>query len=478
VKPRPEDDRAAPLAATVTSFALMRAVGVGMTVVAALLIAFAALLLSLAWHMGPEVVVRHAQYAKLASSATATIADSWLALDVDIPSIKNPHNWRASTNATPCVVVELPGDWGNARARAFCGNRFRFNESYDVPFLRELTPGTAFAWTRDQHGFAVVQMRMSRDAMAWLGAHDANTFMHREWPAKTALEWLRIAVDRPVDAAIAGWSAGDMTIDVVYDPSDPATLWPATLVRQRQAASGSWIVSAVAGIIGLALWIAGVWLLPAAQAFNVVGRVVLVVLPLAALPWWSDYMPRAIRFFHADIGMVSEDVLASMDPLDRFAAIDPVNAVQADGERLVWKPGEGVYRDTFGSMSFTKPRSALPPDVALRTLAAAIDAQVRPMDDAHRAALFLRLRDDKKRDLDAAGTAFAPAARAALMDPKTSDEVTTAARLFLTEWVTQPIVVIDPNLPAFAERNAIMHSLADVPVPEIANLARRDKTPR
>jgi len=57
VKPRPEDDRAAPLAATVTSFALMRAVGVGMTVVAALLIAFAALLLSLAWHVGPEVVV-------------------------------------------------------------------------------------------------------------------------------------------------------------------------------------------------------------------------------------------------------------------------------------------------------------------------------------------------------------------------------------------------------------------------------------
>jgi len=158
-----------------------------------------------------------------------------------------------------------------------------------------------------------------------------------------------------------------------------------------------------------------------------------------------------------------------MDPLDRFAAINPVNAVQADGERLVWKPGEGVYRDTFGSMSFTKPRSALPPDVALRTLAAAVDTQVRAMDDAHRAALFLRLRDDKKRDLDAAGTAFAPAAR---------DEVRTAARLFLTEWVTQPIVVIDPNLPAFAERNAIMHSLADVPVPEIANLARRDKTPR
>ena len=73
MKPRPEDDRAAPLAATVTSFALMRAVGVGMTVVAALLIAFAALLLSLAWHMGPEVVVRHAQYAKLASSATARL---------------------------------------------------------------------------------------------------------------------------------------------------------------------------------------------------------------------------------------------------------------------------------------------------------------------------------------------------------------------------------------------------------------------
>jgi hypothetical protein len=56
--------------------------------------------------------------------------------------------------------------------------------------------------------------------------------------------------------------------------------------------------------------------------------------------------------------------------------------------------------------------------------------------------------------------------------------VRAAARAFLTEWVTQPIVVMDPNLPAYDERVAIMQSLVDVPVPEIANLARRDKSPR
>jgi len=52
------------------------------------------------------------------------------------------------------------------------------------------------------------------------------------------------------------------------------------------------------------------------------------------------------------------------------------------------------------------------------------------------------------------------------------------ARAFLGEWVTQPIVVVDPHLPAFEARSAIMDSLADVPAPEIANLARRDKIPR
>jgi len=204
------------LSAGVASFALSRAVAIGMTMVAALLLVFAALLLSLAWHLGPEVALRHAQYAKLTSSASARLVDSWLALDVDIPAITVPHNWRASTYATPCVAVELPGDWGGARNRAFCGNRFRFNASYDVPFLHELAPGTPFMWSRDERGFAVPEVRASRSAVQWLGTHDADTFMHREWPARSALEWLRIELDRPVDAAVAGWSSAEATMDVVY----------------------------------------------------------------------------------------------------------------------------------------------------------------------------------------------------------------------------------------------------------------------
>ena len=376
------------------------------------------------------------------------------------------------------MVVELPGDWGDARKRAFCGNRFRFSESYDVPFLHVLAPGAAFVWTRDDHGFVVTQLRFSRNAIAWLGAHDANTFMHRDWPAKSAIEWLRVELDRPVDAAIAGWSVPDNTMQVVYDPANPATLLPAGLVQKRAAESASWVVTLIAGAIGIVIWIAGVWLLPAAWSFNIYGRIALVVIPLLALPWWSDYMPRVIRFFHADIGMVSEDMLASIDPLDRFAAVEPNAAVQAGGERIVAAAGEGVYRDTFGKIRFTKPRNAMTPDVALRTLASAVSEQVRAMDDAQRVALFLRLRDDKKLDLTAAGTAFVPAAREALVSPSTSDDVRLAARRFLTEWVTQPIVIIDPHLPAFEERTAIMHSLADVPVPEIANLAKRDTNRR
>ena len=478
MKRREENDQPTALAAGVATFALGRFVAFGMTIVAAMLIAFAALMLSLAWHVGPEVVVRHAQYAKLTSTAPATIVDSWLALDVDIPSIRVPHNWRASTNATPCMIVELPGEWGGARTRALCGNRFRFNESYDVPFLHELAPGAPFMWTRDERGFAVPQIRTSRSAMAWLGAHEADTFMHREWPAKTALEWLRIEMDRPVDAAIAGWSATDPTIDVAYAPDDASTLLPAQLVKQRQAASPSWVIALVTGAIGLAMWIAGVWLLPAAQAFNLYGRIALVVVPLLALPWWSDYMPRAIRFFHADIGMLSEDILSMMDPLDRFAAIDAAAAAQAGGERLVWKAGDGMYRDTFGKIAFAKPRSPLAPDAALRALASTVTDRMRAMDDTQRAALFTRLRDDKLRDLTAAGMIFVPAARDALMAANTSDQVRAAARAFLTEWVTQPIVVMDPSLPAFDERTAIMRSLADLAIPEIANLIKRDKTPR
>jgi len=65
-----------------------------------------------------------------------------------------------------------------------------------------------------------------------------------------------------------------------------------------------------------------------------------------------------------------------------------------------------------------------------------------------------------------------PTARQALIAADTDPAVRRAARAFLLEWTTSPTEQADPHLPAYDERVAVWRSLADVPVPEIANMVR------
>ena len=473
MKKREPDEAVPEIVSGVARFGLLRGLQWAMTLFAAMLMLFAAMMLATAWHYGPEVAVRHAQYAKFQSHAQARIVDAWLALDVDVATIRNPDFWRASAYASPCVVVELEGDWGGARSRGFCGTRLKFNASYDVPLLDTLVPGERFVWRQDERGFAVPEIRMSQAAHAWLASHPADTFMHSKWPAKSALEWLKVELDRPIDAAVAGWTAPPAAIDVVFDPANPGVLLPAGLVKTRLAQSPSWIIALLLGVVGTGVWIVALWLLPAAANFNRIGRALLVVLPLLALPWWADYMPRAIAFFNADVGDVAKEMMGDIDILDRFAATSPQDALFHDGgARLAWRAGDGVYATTFGRIKFAKPASAMSGDAAVEALAATVTAQMRTLSEDERIAMLRELRRDKQRDLTAAGTLFVPFAREILMKPDAPAGERKAASDFLWDWVTSPTVTVDPRAPGFKTRKEIMRSLADVPVPEIANMAR------
>ncbi|MFO1310831.1 MAG: hypothetical protein U1F41_02070 [Burkholderiales bacterium] len=473
MKQREPGDPVPEVVSGVARFGLLSGLQWVVTLFAAMLMLFAAMLLATAWHYGPEVAVRHSQYAKLTSGAQARIVDAWLALDVDVATIRNPDFWRASAFASPCVVVELEGDWGGSRSRAFCGTRLKFNESYDLPFLDTLVPGERFVWRQDERGFAVPEIRMSSAAHAWLETHPADTFMHPKWPAKTALEWLKIELDEPIDAAVAGWSAPQATIDIVFDPANPGVLLPAGLVKSRLAQSPSWIVALLLGAVGAGVWIVAIGLLPAVANFNAIGRALLVVLPLLALPWWADYMPRAIAYFNANVGEMAKEMMGDIDILDRFAATAPQDALFHDGgARLAWRAGDGVYAATFGRMTFGKPAAPMPGDLAVEALARDVTAQLRALPEEERIAMLGALRRDKQRDLTAAGLVFVPFARDVLMRADAGPGERKAARDFLWEWVTSPTVTIDPQAPGFKARKAVMRSLADVPVPEIANMAR------
>ena len=97
-------------------FVLGNRLGWAMTLAAAMILAAAGLFLTLAWQIGPQVLIRHIQYAKLTGHADARIIESWLALDVDLASIRHADYWRASALAAPCMIVELAGDWGAERS--------------------------------------------------------------------------------------------------------------------------------------------------------------------------------------------------------------------------------------------------------------------------------------------------------------------------------------------------------------------------
>jgi hypothetical protein len=444
-----------------------------MTLVAAIVLAAGGVFLSLAWQAGPQVAVRHAQYAAFTGHADATIVESWLALDIDVARIVSAGNWRASARATPCVTIELPGEWSTGRRRGLCGNAFGFSDAYDVPFLHEMAPNVPFVWMRDARGFAVTELRVSPQALAWLDLNPADKFMHQQWPAKSALEWLKLELDRPIDQAIAGWTAPAPVIRVDYDPKNPAVQFPHALVEARLARQPSWVLPIVIGVIGIAIWVGGMMLLPAMANFNLLGRIVFTLLPLVTLPWWGDYFPQALRAFSAPLAEVVGDMFNDFDPLDRFASTDPQGTLLAHGQRIAWHAGGGPYADTFGSLTFAAPSAPFASaDRALEALAASATDSIRTLDTAERAAFFTRLRRDKLRDLRAAGLIALPAAREALIDAGTDPQVRRAAQAFLVAWTTSPTEEPNPNLPALAGRRALHDALADVPVPEIANMVR------
>ena len=147
-----------------------------------------------------------------------------------------------------------------------------------------------FAWARDERGFILPELRMSAPARAWLAAHDAHTFMHKKWPAKTELDWLRLELDQPVDAAIVGWSARPASVPLAFDPAHPEASLPLGTVESRLARGPSLLAIVFLGALGLAIWLVGMWILPLSsgtlmEGMAHPGRWVLAILPLLALPW-------------------------------------------------------------------------------------------------------------------------------------------------------------------------------------------------
>jgi len=436
---------------------------------AAMVLGVAGLVLTVAWQHGPQRVLDADQFALLTAKSTGRIVESWLALEWDPAEMGNLKRWRAFAKATPCAVVEYTAEWAPAR-RAFCGNRLTFYEHYTLHDLKEMAPRVPFDWARDESGFAMPEIRLPAAALAWLKEQPADEFFLKNAKPESALDDLRLAIDRPVDVATESWGTPAPTFPLALDPKHPGAALPAGFIDARREARPDWGMTAIGGLIGLVAWFKGIHIL--LLRARRIERLLVGIVPLLALPWWGEEFPRVLRNLNPQFGSVIADMMGDIDITGRLTASEPADAVQADGARVVWRLAEGRYAETFGKIRFVLPQPRpVDADAALAAIAQITANQVRALPAAERQALFERLKSDKLQDLRGAGFAFLPAAREEVMAPASDPAVRLSAARFLSEWVTQPVEEVWPRNPGYAERLRLLHELTSIPIPEIANPA-------
>ncbi|MEO5625390.1 MAG: hypothetical protein ABIQ70_05225 [Dokdonella sp.] len=435
---------------------------------AALQLGFAVVTLTIAWQLGLQPAIDAARYAHYTAHAQGTVSASWIALEFDPAEVGNSPYWKLHAHGTPCTVVNLAGDWGAPVQRAFCGDRFVFSAPY-VP--KELLSGVPFDWTRDARGFAVPEVRLRADARAWLSSHaPEDPPPHADLPA-TAYDALQILLDQPVEQAIAGWSAPTATMALAFDPRDPANAEPAGFVETKRHGSSQPSAAIASAMFGLFLWFQGMALLMGGLPRK--AMLFAAILPLLALPWWGEQVPRAVERLDSRVAAFVGVMLDGFEHRGRLHASAPRDAMYASEERMRWSLDHGTYAQTLGRMHLVPPNSTpADADAALALLSDTVAIQMGDLDAGTRSALFDRLQHEKRADRCGAGLAFLSAAREAMLDAHVDPAVAAAARGFLDAWTTPPIDLPLPTDAAFKERVRLYRALADIADVEIADGGR------
>ena len=411
-----------------------RAVAPILRVLSAFMLLFGGIFLGVAWLCGPQHLLDAYRYAPYTAQMQGRIVDSWLALEFD-PAVlpKDALRWQPYARIQACAEVAYGSDRGSFR-RAYCGNRFSFSDDFRLDDWDRLAPDVPFAFQRDAAGFQVMQLRLSKAALTWLSTHPPHdTFMFGKPAPTTALEAFRQQYDQPLTMAIASWSRADAGFPLRYDPRHPDSPLPAGIVEARRNGMRPGMVGLVLtlilGAIGVFVWRAGMRLLTG-QAGVVLW--LLTLLPLLALPWWSDVLPRLIRNVNNDWADLAEGMLDDINRVTRFTASAPEKALLADGERMQWRTGTGIYADSFGRLPFIMPQPRpASADAAFAALQAQVREAVGKLDSAARAALFLRLRELHDAEHDDVQRLFPPAAEDTLGDAGSDAKAHRAARDFL-----------------------------------------------
>jgi hypothetical protein len=436
--------------------------------------------LSAAWLAGPQRLQFARELTAYTGRAEAHPVHPFWRFEVDLPRLQKGTNWPVVTTAELCAELEVEGAPAGAPPTLICGARRTDQDSWGLLTTDELAPGVPIAWPRDERGFPVVEIRFSPGALPWLTAHQAFS-----WPltgqsdeARQAMpppgsdfDALMLQVDRPLEWLVRSWSAPTRIAFVVaFVPAAPNRAVPVSVVEQVRRDAVPWFMVVVLGLIGLAVWSAGM-----AIAFGSDSRwrlAAFVVVPLLALPWWGSRFEPVLLWLAPNAGQVGADMVHELtDPLRLpVEARDPASLAGFEVKR--WSLADSYYDDLAGPFAAACPQPPpADPDAALAAAVEQVTAHMDAARDDELLPLLQRLRHDELFDRGEVGLLFLDGARRAALDEARPRAVRQTAGSFLW-WLSVTPIEPEPSDPAFATRVRLWKELLDFPDPAVANDAR------
>jgi hypothetical protein len=480
-EPRQDDNIAVKALLWLLNLALSR----WMYLVGAPVLAIGGAFLAAAWQMGPAYHLQKHEVTSMSGRAEARSIEPFWWLDLDTASLDEAHHWSRHARMKLCITAAYSVAEQGYR-RVFCGRGYetRAPGRYGVLDVGEILPGVRADWPRDSAGHPVIELRMSPEANAFLTSREAEYWMlvgQTEEvravmpPRGTELDYLFLEIDRPLEWLVRLWPREhDASVPLRHDATHPEEAYPEIFVAGLGLPSDHLVAAIVSLLIGLAAWRLGILYLLFEQSPRT--RLIVGVLPLVFLPWWSDTLAGAARWIDRDNYRFGAEFVSELT-MGRDMPISTHDPDELNGlDRILW-PIAGSpshYATLLEPIRLRRPQ--VPPenaDDALLEAVRQVDAYVDGLSDAECKTLFEGLSWAEKTDRGEVSLLFLSSARKIALDPDRSSPSRQAAERFVM-WVTSLPIEPTPGEPAFAVRVALWRALTDFPtVPGVEVSARQ-----